>query len=91
MQFVLACAHIRELDDVDDAGQGGAEPTRVPPYVWCATCSTWQPVTGLEITRDAALPASAADIQAEDLRRPTMTSPLRQLRPRLEQHDDGSQ
>lgn len=87
VQFVLACAHIRELDDVDDADQGGAEPTRIPPYVWCATCSTWQPVTGLEITRDAALYASAA----EDPERPTMTSPLRDLRPRLEQHDDSSQ
>ncbi|MEU0511619.1 hypothetical protein [Amycolatopsis sp. NPDC006125] len=83
MQFVLACAHIRELDDVD---QGSAEPARVPPYVWCATCSTWQPVTGLEITRDATLPASAA----EEAERPTMTSPLRDPRPRLEQHDDDS-
>lgn len=86
VQFVLACAHIRELADVDDADQGGDEPARVPPYVWCATCSTWQPVTGLEVIRDAALPASAI----EDPERPTMTSPLRDVRPRLEQHDDGS-
>ncbi|WP_329072662.1 hypothetical protein [Amycolatopsis sp. NBC_01480] len=59
--YLLACTDTHSLDDLDDATLDdlSANPDTLPRYVWCESCTTWQPVAELVICAATGNPHAA--------------------------------